>query len=79
MSGVGLLLAGGVLVVGVEDDAETGCLRMYVGSRSDGIYALVEDDDAKEELRRSWAASICGHLVVERPPDEVLWSERARP
>lgn len=69
----------GVLVVGVEDDAETGCLRMYVGSRGDGIYALVEDAEAKEELRRAWARSFTGHLVVERPPDNVLWTERERP
>jgi hypothetical protein len=75
-----LLFSGrGVLVVGVEDDAETGCLRMYVGSRGDGIYALIEDEEAKDELRREWARAFTGHLVVERPPNDVLWTESERP
>ena len=75
-----LLFSGrGVLVTGVEDDAETGCLRMYVGSRGDGIYALIEDEAAKDELRREWARSFAGHLVVDRPPDDVLWTTKERP
>lgn len=75
-----LLLSGrGVLVTGVEDDAETGCLRMYVGSRHLGVYALIEDEEAKDELRREWRRTFTGHLVVERPPDNALWTERERP
>lgn len=80
MTGIGLLLSGtGTFVVGVEEDTATGCVRMYVGSRSSGVYALVEDEEAKYKLRASWAASFCEHLIVERPPDNVLYTEAERP
>ncbi len=74
-----LLFSGrGTLVVGVQDDPETGCLRMYVGSRSRGIYALIEDETAKAELRREWAC-VSRHLVTETPPASALYSETERP
>lgn len=80
MSAIGLLLSGtGVLVVGVEDDPATGCVRMYVGSRGDGVYALIEDEEAQAELRTGWASSFRGHLVVERPPPGCLYTEEERP
>jgi hypothetical protein len=66
-------------VVGVEPDAETGCLRMYVGHRYKGIYALVEDEAAKEELLRSWAQSYSGHLMTTCPPNENLYTTAERP
>ena len=74
---LGLATGRAALVTGVEDDPETGCLRMYLGHRSRGIYALIEDEDAKDELRRAWAGS--QHVVVPKPPLEVLWTERERP
>lgn len=78
-SAVGLFLSGaGTLVVGVQEDPATGCVRMYVGHRADGIYALVEDEEAKTELRQAWANN-GQHLVVERPPDNVLYTEAERP
>jgi hypothetical protein len=77
MSVLGLLMGTSVLVVGVEDDAATGCLRMYVGARYRGIYALVEDEDAKDALQRAWHSS--RHLVVDKPPVEALYTERERP
>jgi hypothetical protein len=73
----GLFTGQTVFVVGVEDDAETGGLRMYVGHRSNGIYAIVEDEDAKDELRRAWAS--LRHVIVGRPPANVLYAEAERP
>jgi len=67
------------LIVGVEDDPETGCLRMYVDHRGRGLYALIEEDEAKEQLRRAWANSSRGHLTVEKPPAHALWTEDERP
>lgn len=68
----------GVLVVGVEDDASTGCVRMYLNHRSSGIYALVEDEAAQKQLRDAWAGS--RHLLLTTPPPEsVLFSESERP
>lgn len=77
MSALGLAIGLSTLVSGVEEDAETGCLRMYVGHRCRGIYALIEDEEAKDELRRAWAQG--GHVVVDKPPLDVLWTERERP
>jgi hypothetical protein len=77
VSALGLAIGLSTLVVGVENDAETGCLRMYVGHRSRGIYALIEDEEAKDELRRAWAQG--GHVVVDKPSLDVLWTERERP
>lgn len=74
----GPIMVGGAFVTGVQDDAETGCLRMYVGHRGQGIYALIEDEAAKEELRRAWADTSI-HLMVDCPPNHVLWSEKERP
>jgi hypothetical protein len=77
-SAVGALFAkSSTLVVGVEDDAATGCLRMYVGHRARGVYALVEDEDAKDELRRAWGGG--RHVVTSVPPREVLYTESERP
>lgn len=76
---LGLILGMDTLVVGVEDDEETGGLRMYVGARWKGIYAIVEDEDAKKDLRNAWAGSYCGHLTVPIPPRDVLFTDEERP
>jgi hypothetical protein len=73
------VIFGKTLVVGVEDDAETGCLRMYIGARYQGLYALIENEQAKEKLRREWAGSYCGNLLIDPPPDNSLYSEKERP
>lgn len=75
----GIIWSGGTFVVGVEPDEATGCLRMYVGHRYKGIYALIEDADAKAELRRAWAQTYHGHLMVPVPPNSALHTERERP
>jgi len=76
---VGYALGTHALIVGVEDDPETGCLRMYLGSRNRGLYALIEEEEAKEQLRLAWGASSRGHLVVEWPPADALWTKEERP
>lgn len=73
-----LLIGTGTIVVGVQDDPETGCVRMYVGHRGDGVYALVENEEAQAELRRAWG-NHRQHLVVDRPPPEALYTEAERP
>jgi hypothetical protein len=78
VSVAGLLTGNSALVVGVEDDDETGCLRMYVGARHQGIYALIEDEDAKDELRRAWA-NVRQHVLVARPPESCLYTVEERP
>jgi hypothetical protein len=76
---MGLLnLKTSALVTGVEDDQDGGC-RMYVGARSNGVYAIIEDEEAKEKLRREWGASLMGHLVVDLPPRDCLFTTGERP
>lgn len=72
------MIFGKTLVVGVQDDPETGCLRMYVDHRSRGLYALIENEDAKAELRREWAVTT-RHLLVTPPPPSCLYLESERP
>lgn len=63
------------IVVGVEDDPETGMLRMYVGARWRGVYALIEDPEDQETLRREWADPT-RILVVPKPePDQLFKDE----
>jgi hypothetical protein len=75
----GVLWSGGAFVTGVETDAETGDLRMYVGHRYKGIYALVHDEQAKVDLQRGWDSTMGGHLMVRVPPNDALFSENERP
>lgn len=75
---ISLLTGKSALVTGVENDQDGG-LRMYVGARYKGIYAIIEDEDAKEKLRREWGASLMGHLVVEIPPRDCLFTTEERP
>ncbi len=79
---LGYILGLQTLVVGVEDDTEdgalTGDLRMYLSHRSRGLYAILQGEEEKEDLRRAWADATC-HLTVEWPPDECLYSEKDRP
>lgn len=78
MSAMSLALGMSALVVGLEDDEETGGLRVYLGHRARGLYAIVEDENAKDELRRAWAQG--GHVTLSpKPPTAVIWTERERP
>jgi hypothetical protein len=62
------------LVVGVEDDPD-GSLRMYVGHRFKGIYAIVDDPAEKEKLRSAWGSG--GHLFTAIP--ETLFQDPPAP
>ena len=56
-------------VTGLEDEPD-GALRIYVGPRYKGVYAIVEDQELQRAL---WAAWSCGgHVVIPRPPPECL-------
>lgn len=62
----GLLLhPDGILVVGVEDDRETGGVRVYVGARYLNTYALLVDPEHCAAARRAWHGS-SGHVVANR-------------
>jgi hypothetical protein len=63
-------LGGTTLVVGVEDDPD-GSLRMYVGRRSKGIYAIVDDPAEQDRLRSAWGSG--GHLLTAIP--ETLFQD----
>lgn len=76
MSGglLGLLFGGSTLCTGIEDDP-SGALRMYVGPRYKGIYALIVDSADQEALRHAWAGS--AHVVVPTPSPDQLFMDAA--
>lgn len=67
----GLLAGTHCLVVGVEDGPE-GMLKVYVDARHRGLYALVEDAEAQQAIRRAWA-NTSSHLTITIPPPECLF------
>ncbi len=79
MSMLGLIIGRDALVVGVEDDAETGGLRMYLGARYKGVYAIVTDEEDKATLRYEWDCSRGGHLSTAIPEGECLYTTADRP
>lgn len=50
------------LITGVEDDRETGGVRVYIGARYHNAYSLLVDQEMCERARRAWAGSISSHL-----------------
>lgn len=65
MSGIGLVITGrAVFIVGVEP-AWGGGVRVYVSHRSRELFFVVRDPAAIEQVRRAWAASVTGHLVMD--------------
>lgn len=52
------------LVTGVEEDKETGGVRIYVGARYENYYSLVVDPEACERARQAWASSSRSHLFA---------------
>ena len=76
-SPMALLTGDHVEVVGVEaDEEEPEVLRMYVGHRAKGIYALIADDQAKRDLERAWS-DVMSRLLVPRPPADRLYQTDA--
>jgi len=77
MSGLlGLYTGNSTYCIGVEDDP-SGALRMYVGARYKGWFALITDETDKESLRRAWASR--GHVVVPKPEPDQLFHDELRP
>lgn len=72
-----LLSRDGRLVVGVEDDRETGGVRVYVDARYLNRYSLIVDTEACERIRRAWLGHH-QHLVASF---QDLWPlhEEGRP
>ena len=52
------------LITGVEEDRETGGVRVYVGARWRNVYSLIVDPENCERARRLWAATYTGHLIA---------------
>jgi hypothetical protein len=77
--GFGGLMAGThTLLVGLEDNGDDG-LRVYLKSRSEGLYALVYDEAAKANLLRVWGGygpgHGSGHITVPIPPSDCIYQE----
>jgi hypothetical protein len=45
------------LVVGVEDDCETGGVRVYIGARYQNRYSLIVAPDDCERARLAWSST----------------------
>jgi len=71
----GLVSGRNTHLVGIEDQDDGG-LRLYVGYRSDGIYALVYDTDLKAEVRRMWSTG--QPCVIPTPSRDELFYEEGR-
>jgi hypothetical protein len=61
------MMFGSVEITGVEDDPGGG-LRVYITGRYNGIYFVPFPED-EQKIERGWAASYCGHLLID--PDEA--------
>jgi hypothetical protein len=61
------------LVVGVEDELEEGCLKVYVGARYLGTYVLIQDPEAQREVRTAWRGG--GHVLIPLPPQGHLYRD----
>lgn len=76
VSGVHGLIAGThTLLVGIEDQDDGG-LRLYLNSRSLGLYALTYDPEAQEEIRQAWGRKT-HHITLPVPPPDAIYEEAA--
>lgn len=65
----------GVLICGVEPHPPTGGVRVFVGPRYRGRYFVLDDPGDADAARSGWAASFCGHLVMDRRSVPYLLTE----
>ncbi len=75
---LGMMLGLRSLVVGVEEDAETGGVRVYLDARYLSRYAVIDNPEAADEMRRQWRNGL-QHLIIEKPPDEAITTDELRP
>lgn len=73
----GLIAGTHTLVVGVEDDSESGGVRIYLGHRALGAYAVVTDPDTATTIREAWARGSQHLTVLAPPPDRIFYDEPA--
>lgn len=73
MSLIGCMMGTHKEVVGVEDDPDGHGLRLYLGTRSAGIYVVVEDPDAQEQVRRAWNGG--GRVTLPNPPEHAYFRD----
>lgn len=71
MSVFGLFAGTHTLLVGVEDDPEGG-LRLYLGHRAKGAYAVIDDPEEIARIRQSWGGAR-GYITVPIPPAECIY------
>lgn len=75
MSGeaVANLLAGqSTFVVGIEDDPDGG-LRVFLGHRSRGLYCVIDDAAAIEQIRAMWESKM--PFTIPIPPPNFIFEE----
>lgn len=73
MSFGGLMAGTQTYLVGIEEQDDGG-LRLYLGHRADGLYAVIYDEDVKANVRAAWAGK---HAIVTvpTPPSECIYQE----
>jgi hypothetical protein len=71
---LGLFTGDTTLLVGVEDHPDGG-LKCYLGARYRGVYAIVDDPEAMEKVRRAWADPTA-KVLFPVPPPECVFSDR---
>lgn len=69
----GLLTGRETLLVGIEEQDDGG-LRLYLGHRSSGLYAVVYDRDVQDDARRLWGLG-CPVTVPMPGPDQIFREE----
>jgi hypothetical protein len=70
MSVPGLIAGAEALLVGIADQNDGG-LRLYLGHRSAGQYAIVYDVEVQERVRAAWAGGM--PCTVPMPPPECIY------
>lgn len=63
----------GIEICGVEPDVAG--IRVYVGLRYMGRYFLVREPEPIDRVKHAWAASFCGHLLMDRREVPYLFTE----
>jgi hypothetical protein len=69
---VDLLLGTGVLITGIEEQAE-GWMKVYVGPRWKNVYVVCADPDDRARVKRAWGSSM--HLTMPKPAPEALFDD----
>lgn len=74
---LGLFTGSQTICTGIEDDP-SGALRVYVGPRYKGVYALLTNERDIAVMRRAWG-SMSAHIVIPTPSADSLFHDELRP